>query len=231
MTRPENYTPELSEIIEQAIESRLFDMHTGLPAKVNSFNASKQTCSVVPLLKRVFLDENNEELVQEMPTIENVPIVYPAGGGWAITWPLQKDDIVYLTFAERSLDRWLEQPKGSFVDPIQARKFDLSDAVCIPGFRPRVSPLQNLDSADLKIGREDGSNEIVLKSDGTILVGAAADQALVRGDELVTFLTQLKVYLDTHFHTSATPGNPTSPPTAPSPSAPATVLSAKGKVK
>ena len=77
MTRPENYTPELSEIIEQAIESRLFDMHTGLPAKVNSFNASKQTCSVVPLLKRVFLDENNEELVQEMPTIENVPIVYP----------------------------------------------------------------------------------------------------------------------------------------------------------
>lgn len=49
----------------------------------------------------------------------------------------------------------------------------------------------------------------------TLKLGLAAIQPAVLGTQLEIFLTALLIYLDTHVHTSATPGSPTSPPVIP----------------
>lgn len=50
----------------------------------------------------------------------------------------------------------------------------------------------------------------------TLKLGLAAIQPAVLGTLLTTFLNTLVLYLDTHIHTSSTPGSPTSPPIVPS---------------
>lgn len=50
----------------------------------------------------------------------------------------------------------------------------------------------------------------------TLKLGLAAVQPAVLGTLLITFLESLILWLDTHTHTSATPGSPTTPPNVPS---------------
>lgn len=225
----DSLSPDMVDVITDAIEERLFELHTGLPAIVDAFSASNQMVDVTPLLKRVFLDANQEEFTIDMPKINNVPILYPAGGGWSITWPMQKGDIVYLAFAERSLDNWHEAQPGQLIDPVQTRKHDLNDAVCVPALRPRVNPLSNISATDLTLGREDSSNQIVIKADGTIELGATPTESAVLGDELVTYLTTLIGVFNAHIHLDSL-GAPTAPTLTPQ-SAPTTILSTVVKVK
>lgn len=49
----------------------------------------------------------------------------------------------------------------------------------------------------------------------TLKLGLAAVEPAVLGTQLATLLDALLIWLDTHTHTSATPGSPTSPPNAP----------------
>lgn len=190
--------PGLAQLIIRAIEGRLYDLHTGLPAKVVSFDPTKQSAVVQPLLVRVFVDENEQFQQIEMPQIQNVPVIFPAGGGWSITWPLNAGDPVFLTFAERSLDHWLNAPLGTSVDPVHERKHDLSDAIAVPGLRPFTAPSPNISATNLRIARDDGSVLIELSEDTVRIKGpnilldadGEADQAMVRGDALNAFLTE-----------------------------------------
>lgn len=207
----EDIDPSLASVILMAIEGRLAELHTGLPAKVVTFDAAKGSCSVQPLLRRVIRDENEAARELVMPVIANVPIIYPGGGEWSMTFPLAVGDIVFLAFAERSLDEWLDAEPGVLVTPGQARKHDLSDAVAITQIRPRTSPIANIDTQNLRIQNTAGTVMIELtpdmarvKAPNIVLdAGAAADQAMVLGDILQTVLAALTV---------PTPLGPSGPP-------------------
>ncbi len=208
-----------ADVIRSAIAAELAELHTGLPAKVVAFDASKQAVNVQPLLKRVYLNEDDEPGdAIDLPMITNVPISYPAGGGWSITWDLQADDIVYLAPVERSLDRWKEADAGKTVDPIDARRFGLSDVVAIPGIRPRTAPLAGVARGGLRLGKDDGSTEIKIASDGKITIksavielGDSPSEAAVLGNALLQYLANLVIILNTHVHPTAGPGAPSPP--------------------
>lgn len=198
---PGEMTVDLAAIIVQAIEGRLAELHVGLPAKVVSFDPATQSVSVQPLLVRVLIDEDESPVALPIPVISNVPVLYAAGGGWSITYPLNPDDIVYLTFAERSIDEWLDAVSGKLVTPAQTRKHDLSDAVAIPGIRPRTAPIPNIDTANLRIAHDSGTVVIELSpTTATIKApnvhldsGGTADQAIPRGDALIAAIQALTV--------------------------------------
>ena len=200
-------TPSMAEVIVQAIETRLADLHTGLPAKVISFDPDKGTCVVQPLLLRFIIDENGDEQEERLPQISNVPVRYPGGGGWFLIFPLKPDNIVFLSFIERSIDTWMEADAGADVDPVHTRKHDLSDAICIPSMRPRTKPIKDLASLgdNCRLGFEGGDPAIVLKPDGTIEIGEGATEALVLGGVLNTNLSAITV--PTAFGPSGTPIN------------------------
>ncbi len=174
-------SPSLPTIIREAIEARLAELHVCLPAKVVKFDASIPCVDVQPLLLRVVVDEQQQEHEERLPMIQNVPVVYPGNSFWAITWPLVPGDTVLLVFAERSIDAWLGAAPGVEIDPGSSRKHDLSDAIAIPGLRPRTNPLP---VSDMRIGAIEGDAAIVLKAGGTIEIGPGATSAMVLGDEL-----------------------------------------------
>lgn len=210
-----------ADVIRAAITAELAELHTGLPAKVVSFDASKQSVDAQPLLKRVYLDPDTDEPGDPigLPTITNVPISYPAGGGWSITWDLASDDIVYLAPVERSLDRWKEATAGESVDPIDSRRFGLSDVIAIPGIRPRTSPLAGVARSGLRLGKDDGSTEIsidgqtgkvVIKSTMIELGDSPTEQAML-GNAVLQFLINFVTVFNSHVHPTAGPGAPSPP--------------------
>ncbi len=181
LTQRRSVSPSMSEVIVEAINARLAELHVGLPAKIVDFDPDKQTCDVQPLLLRLIYNEDEEIEEERFPQITNVPIHYPSGGGWSLIFPLNVDDIVFLTFAERSIDQWLEGEAGQEINPQHSRKHDLSDAVCVPGIRTRNGAIAELGSLgeDCRLGRDDGDPQILLKANGDVEIGAKSGDAAI----------------------------------------------------
>jgi hypothetical protein len=138
-------TPSLAKVISDAIEGRLADMHTAIPAQVVSYDAGTQRAKVQPTIKRKYA---NGDLV-DLPVINDVPVLWPRAGQAIMHFPLTPADTVLLVFSERSIDRW--KTFGGKVDPKDPRKFTLSDAVAIPGCYPKTNPVAGLSSSKVTI--------------------------------------------------------------------------------
>lgn len=120
----------LTEAVRNAITKALSGIHTCLPGRIESYDYTKRLSSVKPLIKKKYKDGT----LLSLPIIENVPVVWLAGGGASFTFPLERGDGVLLVFSERSMDNWLSI--GGDAEPGSETMFDLSDAIAIPGLYP-----------------------------------------------------------------------------------------------
>jgi len=156
--------------MKQAYNSFMQDVHTCLPGRIETYNSAKQKANVKPLIKKIFSDGT----VQELPVIPNVPVIWPRSKDAILHFPLNKGDGVLLVFSERSLDTWLS--KGGDAEPGKPRKFDLSDAIAIPGLYSFVdaSPVQDNNSVYLQFKNAklklDSSNKVALGNSGQELL-------------------------------------------------------------
>lgn len=205
--------PTLQELIKNAIEARLTDVHVSLPGIVQKYDAAKQTADVQPALKKKYADGT----ITNLPLILNVPVMFPRSSVGYIHFPLKKGDQVLLVFAERSLD--LFRQKGGVLDPEDYRKHHLSDAIALPGFYPDASAFAGVEGqADLVNGKA----KITLKETGEILFGAADSvptENLVLGKILQQYLKDihaqfaaiLDVLIAGDHVLSTSPGTPSAP--------------------
>lgn len=163
-----NSSDNLTDAIKQAIWNVLVGIHTALPAEVSKYDPSGPKVEVKPLIKKVYKDET----ILDLPVIVSVPVIFPRTGRFKITYPLEKGDGVLLVFAERSLETWLS--KGTAVAPQDPRKFDLSDAVAIPGLWAFGKGLSVGDGKQMEIELDDvkistdGSDFIITNGQATI---------------------------------------------------------------
>lgn len=184
--------PTLVEAVEQVAKSELGGAHVALPARVQSYDAASQTCSCQPVL----LDAEGERL----PVLQGVPVCFPQGGGFSITWPLQSGDYVLVVFSERSMERWMA--RGDFQAAVDPRRFDLSDGMAIAGLRPSRSPVAAAHATDLVISatetelpaeiRINAGGSIIVKSDQVFLGDIIDAEAMARADRVRDLLQTLK---------------------------------------
>lgn len=186
--------PTLGQLLNDAAESALEGMYVSLPGKVVRYDATTQEADVQPIPKDRHVDENGAPVVQALPVVTSVPVIFPGGGGFTLTFPIAVGDLVELQFCGLSIDKWLHTGSENAVDPEFYARHGLSDAVCFPGLRnfkrPRPTPASNA----AVLGAETGA-QIHVTSNAIKLGGPTAVQALVLGtayraaeDTLITAL-------------------------------------------
>jgi hypothetical protein len=205
----------IAEVLDRAIRSRLARLRVSLPGVIESYDPATRTATVKPLLKETRFDEAGEEHVEALPMVCQVPVQFPGGGGFEITFPVAKGDSCMLLFADRALDKWLASGQDS--DPIDLRRHDLSDAVALLGVSPTAG-LTAHDAAVMTLGSRAGA------ADWVALAGKVLDE-----------LQAIHTAFNAHTHavvTSCGSGPGTGTAAAPAAMAPAgPVASAAVKVK
>lgn len=184
--------PTLADVNARGIREALAGVRVAIPARVESYDASKQLVDAQPLIKDAYLTESGE-LKQELPgVVRNVPVIFPGASGFRVTFPVHRGDTVLLLFCDRSIDKW--KSYGGEVAPSALHTHHLTDAVAIPGLHPSNAPSQGADPDVITIGSDGGSDDFA----------ATAQRVL-------TELNKLKTAFDGHTHaftpTGVTPGS------------------------
>lgn len=172
------YTPTLEEILDQAIDDVLTDVHTCLPAVVVNYYPATQTADVQPALKTKYDDGT----ITSKPIIPDVPVQFLAAGTFSFSFPIAKGDDVWVFFSERSLERW--KAESGIVDPKDSRKFHLSDAAfCVPTKGRDIAKIAGV-SAD-KVRIVNGDSLIEMDKGGNILLENPACSVELAPDGLI----------------------------------------------
>lgn len=172
------YDPEtqpLDEVINQAIDTALKELHTWLPCTVSNVR-NNGFVDVQPLIQRKYTDGT----VVNLPTIQQVPVIQPRGGSYSVKLPVAVGDSGIALFCERSLDNWIVA--GGFVDPQDPRMHDISDAVFIPGLYP-TSSIPAGAPTDMVF--QNGKAVFTLQQSGRFKLQNQANELLSALDELV----------------------------------------------
>lgn len=120
--------------------SKMAGIYTAIPCIIVRVNEDgiRQSIDVQPVINRKL--KNGE--VKEHPTILSVPLIYPASKTSAFTFPVNVGDTVLCIFSQRGLDVF-KSLDGLPAAGTDYRKFDIRDAIAIPGLFPFSKAINN----------------------------------------------------------------------------------------
>lgn len=150
----------LYEAIQAAIDSRHIDLHVGMPCLVEAYHADKQTVDVLPQLNRALPDFQGNYIYETLPKLADVPVVFPSGGGFMCTFPLQKGDFVMVVFSERSIGAW--RSIGSQGDPGDLGMHTLDGAVAFPCVNPDGKLFSDASDSNMVMGKDGSDAQVVI---------------------------------------------------------------------
>lgn len=171
----------LASAIKFAINNALYSINTCLPCQILTYDYKTQRASVQISLNKKFI--NGTE--QAAPIVSNVPVVFPRSFSASLTFPLLPGDPCLLLFSQRSLDSW--KKIGGQITPDDFRKFDLSDAIAIPGLYSfnQESPAPNNSDVSLKLGQV----EVRLQPENKLAIGNQTTEVLKVISDLLGYLS------------------------------------------
>jgi hypothetical protein len=170
------------ELLELVLDNRMRGLHTSMPGRVESYDAATQTCDVLPQLKRQTPDGEGGYTVEDLPVLPHVPVCFPRGGGFFLSFPLQKGDFVLVVFSERAIGNWRQ--KGEASNPGDLRMHSLAGAVAIPGVYPNGDALDDADGTNLVLGKDGTAGAQIEITPTGINLGTGTTDAVVTKKDL-----------------------------------------------
>lgn len=149
--------------VQQELAATLW---TTLPGVINSYDPASQTCTIKPSIKARVQDRFGVYSWIELPLCLDCPVHFPAGGGLAMTFPVQAGDEALIVFADRCIDNWWKS--GGIQEQADLRMHDLSDGFVFVGVSslPRVMAALSTTTAQLR--DTPGTTYVELTKAGTL---------------------------------------------------------------
>ena len=205
------------------------EIHTAMPGLVETYDPATRRARVRAALRLVTTTDTpgvDGDPMDRAPIV-NVPVIFPSGGGFTMTFPLPEGSPVLLVMSERGVGDF----KRTFeeANPTRGHFFAESDAMAIPGFGPlTVTPF---DEEGATLQRDDGTAAVSVRSDRIDIHVASGQHVNIGGpggEELVT-RSFLSTFYNTHVHLVG--ATPSMPPTVQAPVTPGTDLTRKLKAE
>jgi len=205
--------PTERDVLDAREEQFELRHHVAYPGRVQSYDPATQTADVVPLIRQQVPQPDGSYVMEELPVVPSVPVLWPRVGAWFLSFPIAPGDTVQLLVNTSAIGHW-RVGNGDVTDPGDLRRQHLAHAVAIPGLYTRGRALRQTGAAgattpeglptgvvlgsDETTGprlliKADGSIEIVaggtvaahVDADGTVHLGAASGAAFVALASLV----------------------------------------------
>lgn len=203
MSDPRN---TLETVIQTAIDTNLKDVHTCLPAVIQSIDYDEQLIECQPTIQKLV-----DGVLTSLPLLIDVPIRFPKSADFSITYPLKEGDHVLVIFAERSIDNWLLDSGIQSANDV--RRHSLSDGFAIPMVYPQPDKITDFDDTNLHIRTTNGEG-IKLTPTGNIelngnddFVTAFNDMKSAFDEFKTDFNTHITTVYDIHTHPDPVSGN------------------------
>lgn len=159
-------SPDMLQIINDAIRGELANLWTSLPCIVDSYDADAVTITAQPAIKIPVRNKVGVVELLQLPLLMDVPVMFPCAGGFTITHPIRTGDECFVLFASRNIDVWWQS--GGIQNPFDTRKHDLSDGFAF--FRPQsqANKISGISTTDLEIRNDANTCKIQIKPSGEI---------------------------------------------------------------
>ena len=113
------------EQLRVSLEGHQAKMWTAMPGIITKVNLANQTVSVQPAIQGSLASQDGTVKNVTMPICPDVPILFPSGGGYTLTFPVKVGDHCLLHVASRCIDGWWDT--GKVLPAMDKRMHDLSD--------------------------------------------------------------------------------------------------------
>ncbi len=229
--RPDS--PDEADVITAWVQQHLSEVHTSFPARVESYDHEKQTCSVKPQIQYPIQQPDGSIEYEELPVISSVPVLFPRTAGWFIAFPFDVGDTVLVVVTELSFAHWRETAGDAVTYSGDQRRHHLSNAVAIPGLfvtqkaLTHAPPSPGAATPALVLGSDaDDGTRLTIQTDGVLLVtrgvnvvmqvdadgtvhiGGPGGNAIADATLTNARFTQILAWANSHTHATAAPGVP-----------------------
>lgn len=131
-----------------------------LPCIVESYDHDQATITAQPTIRIAMRKSDGTIAMEEIPLLQDVPVMFTRGGGCVITHPIKKGDECLVVFADRCIDVWWQN--GGIQNPFDNRKHDLSDGFAFFGPQSQPNRVQNVSIDTMQIRTDEGDTYIEL---------------------------------------------------------------------
>lgn len=174
-----------------AMQGMQAGLWTALPGIIRGIDRTNGTVSVEPTIQAKFTDQDGSVRWISIPLLVDVPIVYPSGGGFTLTFPIADGDECLVVFSSRCIDAWWDSGKVAIQSDV--RMHDLSDGFALVGPRSRPNALSPVISGSaVELRNEDKTSYISINNAGSVRVDTTGDvEVFANGAARVTAPTIL----------------------------------------
>lgn len=158
------------EALRIALEGHQSGIWTALPGILQSFNAGAMTAEVQPSVQGRLRQQDGTWKDANLPLLLDCPVIFPAGGGFALTFPLAKGDEGLVVFSSRCIDAWWYS--GGIQKQARARMHDLSDGFFLPGCFSQPRKLANVSTTNVQLRSADSQTLVEVATGGVVNVKA-----------------------------------------------------------
>ncbi len=169
MDRRERFN-DLNTALLTALQGFQAGLWTAMPAIINSYDPVAQTITAQPtIMGRVQARDGSFSWVK-MPLLVDVPVCFPGGGGFVMTFPIAQGDEALIVFTSRCIDAWWQL--GGVQVQAEMRMHDLSDGFAIVGPRSQPKRIENVSTTSAQLRNIAGDCFIEMADGGVVNIMA-----------------------------------------------------------
>ena len=216
-----------SESLRLALKGQSLITWVTLPAIIQSFDPIKCTCvaqiAIQELVTRIvqgrapngtFLANQIQKSYINMPLLVDVPVKFPNGGGFVLTFPVSQGDECEISFADRCIDNWWKnggiQPQVTSQGVGELRFHDLSDGFAEIGPFSLPNVPANISTTTVQLRTKDGATYLEIDGSGNCNIKANVNitgNLVVSGTTTGTGDGQFNgIHVSAHHHPGVQPG-------------------------
>lgn len=152
-------------------------VRTSYPGKIVSFDPATQVARVQVARERYVDNLEGLNIKQNSPILVDVPVHFPQGGGYSLTFPIAPNDNCLVMFAERGYSHWLYKAMmeiGTFASGIPKsdfyRRYDVNDSFALVGFNPIPAAIPDFQAGSVELRNAARTQRVTLIPGGLMEV-------------------------------------------------------------